>query len=91
MSSLVKMSSLFARYAPMNHSHISSFPNQIPNVDWQTCLPKFKNQKSDDAALHLVRFHMNIHELGVELHEDSLMKMFMVSLEVDARSWYEGL
>ena len=34
---------------------------------------------------------MHIHKLGVKLHEDSLMKMFMVSLEGDARSWYEGL
>ena len=25
------------------------------------------------------------------MHEDSLMKMFMVSLEGNARSWYEGL
>ena len=25
------------------------------------------------------------------MHEDSLMKIFMVSLEGDARSWYEGL
>ena len=72
------MISTSARYAPMNHAHIPSFPNRIPNVDWQTCLPKFKNQKSDDAALHLVRFHMHICKMGIELHEDSLMKMFML-------------
>ena len=83
------MSSLFARYAPMNWAHIPSFPNQIPKVDWKTGLPKFKDLKNDDAALHLVRFH--IHKLGVKLHEDSLMKMFMATLEGDARSWYEGL
>ena len=58
-------------------------------MDWQACLTKFKNQKSDDVALHLVKFHMHIHKLGVELHGDSLMKMFMVSLEGNARSWYE--
>ena len=85
------MISLYARYAPLNHAHIPSFPNHIPNVDWKTCLPKFKNQKNDDASLHLVRFHMHINKLGVTLHEDSLMKIFMVSLEGDARSWYEGL
>ena len=85
------MSSLYARYAPLNHAHIPSFPNHIPNVDWKTCLPKFKNKKSDDASLHLVRFHMHINNLGVTLHEDYLMKIFMVSFEGDARSWYEGL
>ena len=34
---------------------------------------------------------MHIHKLGVKLHEYSLMKMFMTSLEGNARSWYEGL
>ena len=85
------MSSLFARYAPLNFTHIPGFPNRIPKVDWQIGLPKFKDQKNDDAALHLVRFHMHIHKLGVKLHEDSLMKMFMASLEENASSWYEGL
>ena len=74
-----------ARYAPMNHSHIPGFPNRIPKVDWQTGLPKFKDQKNDDAALHLVRFHMHIHKLGVKLHQDSLMKFFMSTLEGDAK------
>ena len=45
------MSSLSGRYAPMNRAHIPGFPNQIPKVDWQTGLPKFKYQKNDDAAL----------------------------------------
>ena len=54
-------------------------------------LPRFKDQNGDDAVLHLFRFHKHIHKLGLELHEDSLMKMFMISLEGNARSWYEGL
>ena len=41
----------------------------------------------DDAALHLVRFHIHIHKVGVKLHEDSLMKMFTATLEGDGRSW----
>ena len=75
----------------MHRSHILGLPNRIPNVDWQTYLPKFKDQKSDDAALHLVRFHMHIHKLRVEFHEDSLMKMLMASLEGNAWSLYERL
>ena len=85
------MSSISASYVPINHAHIPSFLNRIPNVDWQTYLPKFKNQKNDDASLHLVRFHMHACKLGMELNEDSLMKMFMVSLEGNEWSWYEGL
>ena len=74
----------------MNRAHIPGFPNRIPNIYWQAYLPIFKDQKGEDAALHFVRFHKYIYEVGVELHEDSLMKMFMVSLEGNARSWYEG-
>ena len=84
------MSSIVVRYDPMNRAHILGFPNQIPNIDWKSYLPRFKDQKGDDVSLDLVRFHKYIYKLGVELHEDSLMKMFMVSLEGNARSWYEG-
>ena len=75
----------------MNRAHIPGFPNRIPRLDWQTYLPKFKDQRGDDVALHLIKFHMHVHKLGVKLHEDSLMKMFMVSLEGKARAWYEML
>ena len=81
------MSSITTRYAPMHCSHILGFPNRIPNVDWKTYFPKFKDQMSDGAVFHLVKFHMHIHKLGVELHQDSLMKMFMISLEGNAWSW----
>ena len=87
----MKMAAIAVRYAPMNRAHIPSFPNQIPNIDWKAYLPRFRDQKGEVVALHLVRFHKYIYELGVELHEDSLMKMFMVSLEGNSMSWYEGL
>ena len=74
------MSSQAAIYYPMNLAAIPSYPNRIPNIDWITYLPRFKDQKNDDAGIHLFRFHKHIHKLGVELHEDSLMKMFMASL-----------
>ena len=68
------MSSMSARYAPMNHAHILGFPNRIPNIYWQAYLLRLKDQKGDDVALDLVRFHKHIYKLRVELHEDSLMK-----------------
>ena len=79
------------RYAPMNRAHIPGFPNRIPRIYWITYLPRFKDQKGDDATIHLFRFHKHIYKLGVELHENSLMKIFMISSEGNARSWYEGL
>jgi hypothetical protein len=80
-----------ARYAPMNLSHIPGFPNRIPQIYWKKYLPKFKDGKGNDVDLHLIRFHMHIRKLGVEFHEDCLMKMFMATLEGKTRLWYEGL
>ena len=85
------MGSIAVRYAPINSAHLPSFPNLIPNIHWQTYLPRFKDKRGDDSSLHLARFHKHIYNLGIELHEDSLMKIFMVSLEGNARSWYEVL
>ena len=41
--------------------------------------------------MHSIEFHRHIHKLGLKFPEDCLMKMFMASLEDDARLWYEGL
>lgn len=81
----------YTRSAPIDHSHITDFLNCIPRIDWQTCLPKFKDHERDDASLHLVKFHFHIHNLGVYLPKDYLMNMSMDSLEEDVRSWYERL
>ena len=83
------MTSRDARYAPMNLATIPRYPNKIPLVDWKTYLPTFNDEKGDDAAIHLFRFHKHIHKVGVGWHEDSLMKLFMFSLKGYARSWYE--
>ena len=80
-----------ARYAPMNITHIPGFPNKIPKVDWLKYLPSFRDEKDDSVVMHLIKFHRHIHRLGLKLPEDCLMKMFMASLEDDARLWYEGL
>ena len=89
--SIIKMTSWDVRCAPMNLDSIPHCPNRIPPVYWQTYLPIFKYQNGDDAATHLFRFHKHIHNMGVGWHEDSLMRIFMISLEGDARSWYEML
>ena len=45
-----------ARYAPMNLATIPGYPNKIPFVNWQMYLPRFNDEKGDDAAIHLFRF-----------------------------------
>lgn len=75
----------------MNHSHIPGFPNHMPHIDWQSCIPKFEDEEGDVAALHLIKFHMHSRKLKFEWHEDCSMKMFMAILEGKERSWYEQL
>ena len=84
------MTSRAARYAPMNLATIPGYPNKTPLVYLQTYLPIFNDEKGDDVAIHLFRFHKHIHKLGVGCHGDYLMKLFMFILEGYARSWFEG-
>ena len=41
-------------------------------------------------ALHVIKFHQYMDQANIH-HEDALMKMFMYSLEGDARQWYMSL
>ena len=59
------MTSWAARYAPMNLVAIPGYPNKIPLVNWQTYLPRFNDEKGDDATIHLFIFHKHIHKLLV--------------------------
>lgn len=88
MSSIVRRN---ARYALMDRSHIYGFPNRMPCVDWSTHLPTLKDEKKDDASLHLVKFLLHVCRMRVEFPKDCLMNMFMATLEDKARGWYEGL
>jgi hypothetical protein len=53
-------------------------------------LPKFGEDEDDNPGQHLFEFHKLMEELNVH-HEDVLMKLFMFSLEKDARLWYKSL
>ncbi len=85
------VSRINARYAPMDISRVLGFPNPIPRVDWLIYIPSFKYKKGDNVVLHLFKFHLHVHKLGVKLPEDCFMKIFMETLEGKSRSWYEGL
>ena len=79
------MDSIARRYAPMNRAHILGFPNRMPQIDWLTYLPEFREEEGDNATIHLIRFHMHVRKLKIRFHEDCLMKMFMASLGGKAR------
>jgi hypothetical protein len=85
------MESILAqRFSPLNFFVVPSFPNVVPTIDeWGDYLPRFRKDKDDNLADHLLEFHEVMHQLGIH-HEDVLMNMFMYSLEGDYREWYRS-
>ena len=82
---------LAQRFAPLDFSSISGFPHPVPHMsEWGDFLPVFKEEKEDNPAEHLKKFHECMDLLDLQ-HEDVHMKMFMHSLEGDARRWYFSL
>ena len=57
---------------------------------WGDCLTRFKERKEDNPSDHLIIFHQYMVQLNIQ-HEDVLTKIFMYSLEQDAREWYFSL
>jgi hypothetical protein len=79
---------LARRFAPLNFSVVPGFPNPAPSFsECADFLPIFSRKDEDNPAQHLVKFHQCIDQLDV-YHEDALMKMFVYSLDGDARQWY---
>jgi hypothetical protein len=79
------------RFAPLDFSTVPGFPHPVPSIDiWGDHLPRFAEKKEDNPSDHLIRFHQCMIQLDIN-HEDVLMKMFVFSLEGDAREWYRSL
>jgi hypothetical protein len=57
---------------------------------WGYFLPIFRERKEDNPLEHLIKFHECMDLLDLQ-HEDVHMKMFMHSLDGDARKWYFSL
>jgi hypothetical protein len=82
---------LARRFAPLDFSTVPGFPHPVPSIDiWGDHLPRFAEKKGDNPSDHLIRFHQCMIQLDIN-HEDVLMKMFVFSLEGDAREWYRSL
>ena len=76
------------RFAPLEFSAVIGFPHSLPNMsEWGDLLPIFQERKEDIPVDHLIKFHECMNLLDLQ-HEDVCMKMFMYSLDGDAREWY---
>jgi len=77
--------SIAARFPPLDCTNVYGFPNVVLDIKiWEYVLRKFGGYVDDTLAQQLLEFHKLMDELDVH-HEDVLMKLFMFSLERDAR------
>jgi hypothetical protein len=89
--SILFAAQIVARFAPLDFTNVYGFPNIVPDIkNWEDVLPKFGGYADENLAQHLFEFHKLMDELNVH-HEDVLMKLFMCSLERDARLWHKSL
>jgi len=79
---------LARRFVPLNFSSIDGYPHPMPQIDeWKYLLPIFYEGENDNPIEHVHEFHYLMQQLDIH-HENILMKMFMYSLDGDARKWY---
>lgn len=49
---------LATRFAPFEFSIIPGIPNNVPTIDeWGDIPPRFREDKEDNPAQHLLKFH----------------------------------
>ena len=73
------------RFAPLDLSDIDVYPHPVPQInELQDLMPRFYGGENDSPIEHVHEFHVLMQQLDIH-HEDILMKMFMYSLEGNAR------
>jgi hypothetical protein len=77
-------------YAPLDFTAIPNQPHDLPTGEYQKHLPKFAGNNTVLVDDHLTDFLKFVDDLEVE-YEDVVMKMFVQTLEGDARTWYKSL
>ena len=61
---------LAQRFAPLDFSSVPGFPHRVPDMsEWGDFLPVFKEEKEDNIAEHLLKFHECI-DILYQQHED---------------------
>jgi hypothetical protein len=80
----------FNAFGPLDIAAIPRQPHALPTTNYVKKLPKFQGNNAVNAQEHIDQFLKVCDDEGVE-HEDVAMKMFVSTLEGEARSWYKSL
>jgi hypothetical protein len=80
----------FNAFGPLDITAIPGQPHALPTTNYVKKLPKFQGNNIVNAQEHIDQFLKVCDDEGVE-HEDVAMKMFVLTLEGEACSWYKSL
>lgn len=79
----------FIVYAPLDITAIAGQPNAMSTTNYVKNIPKFQGNNVVNAKDHVNQFLKVCDDMLIE-HEDMAMKMFVSTLEGEARAWYKG-
>lgn len=82
---------LVRKFDPFDFTGITGNPHDLPAFyEWNKYLPKFNRMEYEDPYQHLQEFHECMEQQGI-IHEDVKMKLFLFSLDLEARLWFRYL
>lgn len=82
---------LVDKFDPFDFTGITSYRHDMPTFYIRDeYLPKFSRKEYEDTAQHLQEIHDCMEWQGI-IHEDVKMKLFMFSLDLEARDWFKSL
>jgi hypothetical protein len=80
----------FSAFDPLSFVAFPDYPHDLPARKWLKCLPLFAGRSKELVEDHLASFSKLLDDFEVE-HEDLVIRMFVSTLEGEARTWYKSL
>jgi hypothetical protein len=80
----------FFVFDPLSFVAFLDYPHDLLARKYLKCLPLFAGRLGESIEDHLVSFSKLLDDFQVE-HEDVVMRMFVSTLEGEARTWYKSL
>jgi hypothetical protein len=80
----------FSAFDPLSFVAFPDYPQDLPTRKWLKRIPLFAGRLGESVNDHLDKFLQVVWEFNVE-HEDVVMRMFVSTLEREARAWYKPL
>ena len=80
----------FFVFEPLRFVAFPNYPHDLPARKWLKCIPLFAGKSGESIKDHLDKCLQVVWEFNVE-HEDVVMRMFVSTLEGEARTWYKSL